>query len=55
MEYLIGVMLSLIVAGFASIAGFDRDGAFYPTVLIVNRVILCVVCCDGGFWPDTGD
>jgi len=28
-------MLSLIVAGSASIASFDRDRAFYPTVLIV--------------------
>jgi hypothetical protein len=35
MEYLIGLMLSLIVAGFASIVGFDRDRSFYPTVLIV--------------------
>jgi hypothetical protein len=35
MEYLIGLMLSLVVAGFATIAGFDRDRAFYPTVLIV--------------------
>jgi hypothetical protein len=34
-EYLIGLMLSLIVAGCATIAGFDRDRAFYPTVLIV--------------------
>jgi len=35
MEYLIGLMLSLVVAGSATIAGFDRDRAFYPTVLIV--------------------
>ena len=35
MEYLIGVFLSLAVAGFATLAGFDRDRAFYPTVLIV--------------------
>ena len=35
MEYLIGLMLSLVVAGVATIAGFDRDRAFYPTVLIV--------------------
>ncbi len=34
MEYLIGLVLSLVVAGFAAIAGFDRDRAFYPTVLI---------------------
>jgi hypothetical protein len=35
MEYLIGVILSLAVAGFAAVIGFDREGAFYPTVLIV--------------------
>ena len=35
MEYAIGVVLSLVVASFAAIAGFDRDRAFYPTVLIV--------------------
>ena len=35
MEYLVGVILGLVVAGFASTSGFDRDRAFYPTVLIV--------------------
>ena len=35
MEYLIGVILSLAVAGFAAAVGFDRERAFYPTVLIV--------------------
>jgi hypothetical protein len=35
MEYLIGLILSLAVAGFAAIAGFDRERAFYPTVMIV--------------------
>jgi hypothetical protein len=35
MEYLIGLILSLVVAGFAIIVGFDRDRSFYPTVLIV--------------------
>jgi hypothetical protein len=35
MEYLIGLILSLAVAGFAAIIGFDRQRAFYPTVLIV--------------------
>ena len=35
MEYLIGLILSLAVAGFAAATGFDRDRAFYPTVLIV--------------------
>lgn len=35
MEYLIGLLLSLAVAGFARITGFERDRAFYPTVLII--------------------
>ena len=35
MEYLIGVILSLAVAGLATVVGFDRERAFYPTVMIV--------------------
>jgi hypothetical protein len=35
MEYLIGLILSLAVAGSAVAIGFDRERAFYPTVLIV--------------------
>ena len=35
LPYVIGIVLSLGVALFARLAGFDRDRAFYPTVLIV--------------------
>ena len=35
MEYLVGVVLGLVVGGFAAAGGFDRDRSFYPTVLIV--------------------
>ena len=35
MEYLIGVLLSLAVAALAAIVGFDRERAYYPTVMIV--------------------
>lgn len=35
MEYLIGLLLALAVAGLAVAVGFDRDRAFYPTVAIV--------------------
>ncbi len=35
MEYLIGAGLAIGVFLFAMLAGFDRDRAFYPTVLIV--------------------
>jgi len=34
MEYLIGLLLSLTVAGLAAMIGFDRERVFYPTVLI---------------------
>ena len=35
MDYLIGVALALGVSVFAALAGFDRDRAFYPTLLVV--------------------
>ena len=35
MEYLIGLILSLAVVGLATVVGFDRARAFYPTVMIV--------------------
>ena len=35
MEYAIGIVLALLVAGFARWSGFDRDRAFYPTVVVV--------------------
>ena len=35
MEYLIGVLLALAVAGLAAGVGFDRDRSFAPTLLIV--------------------
>src|SRR2546425_9470219 len=35
MEYPIGLVLGLSVAAGAALIGFDRERAFYPTVLIV--------------------
>ena len=35
LPYVVGVVLSIAVALFARWVGFDRDRAFYPTVLIV--------------------
>ena len=35
MSYVIGIVLSAGVAVFARYVGFDRDRAFYPTVMIV--------------------
>ena len=34
MAYLVGVFLALAVCAMATIVGFDRDRAFYPTVTI---------------------
>ena len=48
MEYLIGLMLSLAVAGFAAIVGFDRERAFYPTVLIVIASYYVLFAAMGG-------
>jgi hypothetical protein len=35
MPFGIGIVLSVVVAVFARYVGFDRDRAFYPTVMIV--------------------
>jgi hypothetical protein len=35
MPYVIGIVLSVGIALFARYVGFDRDCAFYPTVMIV--------------------
>lgn len=35
MEYLAGIVIALIVSLSATLAGFDKDRAFYPTVLAV--------------------
>ena len=35
MEYLIGVGVALLVCAFGLVAGFDRDRAFYATMVIV--------------------
>lgn len=39
MEYLIGLVFSLAVAGAATVIGFDRDRSFYPTVLIIIAMV----------------
>ena len=35
MPYIIGIALSVVVVVFARYVGFDRDRAFYPTVVVV--------------------
>jgi hypothetical protein len=63
MEYLIGLILSSAVAGSAAVIGFDRERAFYPTVLIViasyyvlfaamgasRRTLIIEIVVSGGF------
>ena len=48
MGYGIGVLLSLAVAGFARLVGFDRDRAFYATVLIVVASYYVLFAVMGG-------
>ena len=50
MPLLIGIILAAAVALFAQLTGFDRDRAFYPTVLIVVGAfyVLFAVMAGGG-------
>ena len=48
MEYLIGVVLSLIVFAFTAIAGFGRDRSFYSTILIVVASFYVLFAVMGG-------
>ena len=36
MEYVVGIIVALATAAAGRLIGFDRDRAFYPTVLIVT-------------------
>lgn len=51
MEYAVGVALALAVALFAAKAGFDRDRAFYPTVLVVIASYYDLFAVVGGALP----
>lgn len=48
MEYWIGVMIAMCVVGLASMVGFDRERAFYPTVLIVIASYYALFAVMGG-------
>jgi len=48
MEYLVGVLLSLAVAGSTTMLGLTRDRAFYPTVLIVVASYYVLFAVMGG-------
>jgi len=48
MAYAIGIFLACGVAWFARRAGFDRDRAFYPTVVIVVASYYVLFAAMGG-------
>jgi hypothetical protein len=48
MALLIGILLALAVGVFATTVGFDRDRAFYPTVMIVIAFIYSLFAIMGG-------
>jgi hypothetical protein len=50
MALLVGALLALVVGAFATLAGLDRDRAFYPTVAIVVAsyyVLFAAMAADG--------
>jgi hydrogenase/urease accessory protein HupE len=51
MEYLIGVGLALLVCVFAMLVGFDRDRAFYPTMVIVVATYYILFAVMGSSMP----
>lgn len=51
MPYSIGIILALAVALFARMVGFDRDRAFYPTVLAVIATYYGLFGVMGGSAP----
>ena len=48
MEYVVGLVLAVAVAFFAVVVGFDRDRAFYPTVLVVVATYYILFAVMGG-------
>lgn len=48
MGYVVGAVLAPLVSAFARLAGFDRDRAFYPTVLIVVAAYYVLFAVMGG-------
>jgi hypothetical protein len=48
MPYFIGVVIALVTVVLARLAGFDRDRAFYPTVLLVTATYYVLFAVLGG-------
>ena len=51
MPLLIGVVLAIAAAIFARLVGFERDRAFYPTILIVIAFLYGLFAVLGGSVP----
>ena len=54
MDYVIGIALALVTSAFAAMAGFDRDRAFYPTLLVAIDAIHGHLVMNPGvpaWWP----
>jgi hypothetical protein len=49
--YLIGVLLAVAVGGLGTVVGFDRDRAFYPTIMIVIALYYVLFAVMGGSTP----
>lgn len=48
MEYLVGIALALCVSGAAAFFALDRDGVFYPTLLMVIASYYVLFAVMGG-------
>jgi hypothetical protein len=48
MAYIVGLTLPLLVGLFLTLAGFDRDRAVYPTIMIVIAALYCLFAVIGG-------
>ena len=48
LPFLVGFALAASVAGFAALAGFDRDRSFFPTLLIVSASYYLLFAAIGG-------
>jgi hypothetical protein len=48
MDYFVGLFLAVAVCGAASLAGFDRERVFYPTMLIVIATYYVLFAVIGG-------
>ena len=48
MPYVIGIVVALATVAFGKFAGFDRDRAFYPIVLIITASYYVLFAVMGG-------